>query len=140
MTSLPYVLTVPRPFVRPRDLGYYAGQARRMTLLLTTLSNVLPLFVLIFLGVILRRSSMINEEFVSTSSKRVFRIALPVMVFRRLSQVDTVPAELFAGIGLFAGVTVVVVGLLWFLLRRLPGPQSAAAVQGAFRGSRATAS
>ncbi|MFP4377527.1 MAG: AEC family transporter [Spirochaetales bacterium] len=106
-----------------------------MTLLLTTISNVLPLFALIFLGVILRRSSMINEEFVSTSSNLVFRIALPVMVFRRLSQVGTVPPELFAGIGLFAAVTLLVVVLLWVLLRRLPGPQSAATLQGAFRSN-----
>lgn len=106
-----------------------------MTLFLGTVSNVLPLFALIALGAILRRVSMITEEFISTSSKLVFRIALPVMVFRRLSQIESVPAELFAGIGLFAGVTVLIVAVLWLLLRRVPGAQSAAAVQGAFRSN-----
>jgi predicted permease len=106
-----------------------------MNLLLTTGSNVLPLFALILLGVILRRNTMIDEAFVSTSSKLVFRIALPVMVFRRLSQVESVPTELFTGIALFAGVTVLVVLLLWIVLHRLPGPVSSATIQGAFRSN-----
>jgi malonate transporter len=106
-----------------------------MSLFTAALSNVLPLFALIFLGAILRRSSMVDESFISTSSKLVFRIALPVMVFRRLSQVEAVPTELIAGIGLFAGVTLLAVGFLWLFLRGVPGPQSSAAVQGAFRSN-----
>ncbi len=106
-----------------------------MTLFLTSLAQVLPLFVLILLGLFLRRGGVIDDAFVSGASRLVFRIALPVMVFRRLSQIDSIPAELFAGIGLFAAVTLLVFVSLWIFLRRIPGPQWAAAIQGAFRSN-----
>jgi malonate transporter len=106
-----------------------------LSILITAFANVLPLFALIVLGILLRRGGLINEEFIASASRLVFKLALPVMVFRRLSVLPGVPPQLFGGIAIFAGVTAAAAGILVIALRRIPGAQSASAVQGAFRSN-----
>ena len=56
---------------------------------LTFTANVIaPVFLIILLGIILKKVGLINEQFVTVSSKIVFNIALPVLVFLNISKMD----------------------------------------------------
>ena len=45
------------------------------------LSVTAPIFVMLVLGMVLKRRAMINDEFINTASKLVYNIGLPVMLF-----------------------------------------------------------
>lgn len=49
--------------------------------LLYSLNAVVPIFLIVILGYILKRVGFISDSFVATSEKLVFKIALPVMLF-----------------------------------------------------------
>ena len=53
-----------------------------------TSSIVMPVFLLVFLGVFLKKKNLINEAFMQVSSKVVFRVALPSLVFQKISSTD----------------------------------------------------
>lgn len=40
-----------------------------------------PIFVMLMLGIVLKRRAMINDEFINTASQLVYNIGLPVMLF-----------------------------------------------------------
>ena len=40
-----------------------------------------PIFVMLMLGIVLKRKAMINDEFIKTASQLVYNIGLPVMLF-----------------------------------------------------------
>jgi malonate transporter and related proteins len=40
-----------------------------------------PIFVMLLLGIVLKRTQMINEDFIKTASQLVYNIGLPVMLF-----------------------------------------------------------
>jgi len=46
---------------------------------------VAPVFIIIFLGIILRRRGIVNDQFNTLTSKVVFNVALPAMIFKELS-------------------------------------------------------
>lgn len=50
-------------------------------ILLTTVNAVLPIVLLILLGYLLRRVRFLNDEFVKTGNKFVFKVCLPCMLF-----------------------------------------------------------
>jgi malonate transporter and related proteins len=56
--------------------------------LLFSLQVVSPVFLIILLGYILKYKKMINDQFVSLSSSIVFKIALPSLVFSKISSTD----------------------------------------------------
>jgi len=58
-----------------------------MPLLLFTLQIISPIFILILLGIFLRRTGLVNEIFVSQSSKFVFTISLPALIFLKIDTV-----------------------------------------------------
>jgi predicted permease len=49
-----------------------------------SLNNVLPIFLLIAAGYVLKRQKFLNEEFSRVSNKIVFNIALPAMIFESI--------------------------------------------------------
>ena len=49
-----------------------------------TLETVAPVFMITFLGIFLKRIRLIDEKFVYDSSKLVFNVALPVLIFLHL--------------------------------------------------------
>lgn len=49
-----------------------------------SLNNVLPIFLLIASGYVLKRQKFLNEEFSKVSNKIVFNIALPSMIFESI--------------------------------------------------------
>ncbi|MBT5855431.1 AEC family transporter [bacterium] len=55
---------------------------------LFTLNLVLPVFFLVILGTALNRWHIIDDHFSKNSSKLVFNVALPTLVFLKLSQTD----------------------------------------------------
>lgn len=56
--------------------------------LLYSLQSVVPLFVLILMGYILRRRNIINDAFVDVGTKIGFKMALPVLLFQQVSAAD----------------------------------------------------
>ena len=53
-----------------------------------TLTTVAPVFLICFLGIFLRKIHLIDDDFVHASSKLVFTVALPALIFVKLSSVD----------------------------------------------------
>ena len=98
-------------------------------------ATVAPIFALIFIGALLSRAGIIGKDFISAGSKIVFNIALPAMVFNKMSKVKEIPEGLGSVVLIFVVVTVFVFFLLWFLARRLPTPVHGSLIQGAFRGN-----
>ena len=79
--------------------------------LVISLNVVLPLFLLIALGYVLKKFGMYDVVTLKTMNKLVFKVFLPVYLFHSiystdLSAVFDIKVILFAGVGL----------LLWFLL------------------------
>jgi len=97
--------------------------------------SIAPIFILILVGMVLRRTGLVGEEFISTSSRLVFRVALPVMLFQKMAAISRISPELYLGLAGFAGITLIVFWLVWLLLRRMEGPRLGSMVQGSFRGN-----
>lgn len=53
-----------------------------------SLNSTLPVFLLILLGIILRRLGVFTEEYASVTDKFVFKIALPVLLFKDISEMS----------------------------------------------------
>lgn len=56
--------------------------------LIFTFNTVSPVFLIIFLGFVLKEKGLINDNFISLSSKIVFSVTLPCLVFIKLSTTD----------------------------------------------------
>lgn len=59
-----------------------------MEQLIFSLNATMPIFLMMFLGVILRKCYVIDERFASQMNQFVFKVALPVLLFEDLAQVD----------------------------------------------------
>jgi hypothetical protein len=55
---------------------------------LYSINATLPIFLLIILGKVLYRINLINDQFTKTADKYVFNVALPVLVFKDLTEND----------------------------------------------------
>ena len=51
-------------------------------------NSILPVFLILFLGYFLKRINIIDDPFISTSSTLVYKVALPVFLFAKLSVTD----------------------------------------------------
>ncbi|WP_315982563.1 AEC family transporter [Aliamphritea spongicola] len=87
--------------------------------LLFTSDIVVPIFFIVFLGYLLRRYRVIDDGFVTTSSRLVFTITLPALVFMSISQTDFKAVFNPELLLLFTGFTLVTVALLWWLSGRM---------------------
>jgi malonate transporter and related proteins len=56
--------------------------------LIFTIHVVAPIFILIFLGVILKKINLIDDNFSQKSSALVYKFAIPALVFIKLANVD----------------------------------------------------
>jgi predicted permease len=97
--------------------------------------NIVPIFSLILVGMVLKKKAVIGEPFISTSSVLVYRLVLPVMLFQRMSVVQSFPPGLYRGVAVFAGATMLVYLGTWAAFRRLDGPRLGSMVHGSFRGN-----
>ena len=105
--------------------------------LIFSLTLVAPVFLIVALGYFLKRIGVINENFVSVSSKIVFTISLPALIFLEVSSIHleeilNVNLILFV----YAG-TLVTFAAVWitagFFTRA--GKDKASFIQGSFRGN-----
>ncbi|WP_028972958.1 AEC family transporter [Spirochaeta cellobiosiphila] len=106
-----------------------------MEVLVFALAKVCPIFFMIIIGLILKQTRIIGETFVKESSNIVFKVAMPVMIFQKMSQIETIPSALYQGIIIFAVVTTLIVIFSWIFSYQLEGPKRSTFVQGAFRSN-----
>ena len=110
---------------------------RLMENLLFSINTVLPVFLIILLGIFLKKKEIINENFISLSSYLVFKVSLPALVFIKISQTNFTqvfdPREvllLFGGSLLFYIISWI---LSIILIKDLKSRGSF--IQGSFRGN-----
>lgn len=102
-----------------------------------TANIVAPIFFIVFMGVLLKRTQLIDDAFVATGSKLVFVVTLPTLVFMSIARMDfhatfNLNQLLYVGIGIL-----VTTALLWVLAKRwIEAPEDLGVfVQGAFRSN-----
>ena len=105
--------------------------------LIFTLNVVAPVFLIIIIGVILKLTKGINDNFVSVSSKIVFNIALPAFIFLELSTADfNIAFNPKLLIFVYVGIASVF-ALIWIVSIPLAknGKDRASFIQGSFRSN-----
>ncbi len=96
-----------------------------------------PIFVILALGVVLRRSGMLTDGFVDGGSRLVFTAALPTLLFISISKTRIADAASPAMIGYGLAATLAIYLLLEWLARFIvePARDRGVVVQGAFRSN-----
>ncbi|NUM80548.1 AEC family transporter, partial [bacterium] len=87
--------------------------------LLFIANTVLPVFLIVFLGIFLRKNGLVDDNFVNHSSRIVFNISLPVLVFLELSRLDADTAFEFDQILFVYAGTIFSFILSWVLSKPL---------------------
>ncbi|WP_447926336.1 AEC family transporter [Vreelandella sp. EE27] len=101
-----------------------------------TLDITLPVFAMVFIGIVLKRLKLIDRAFVSTASALVFRATLPTLIFLSLIQADLSVALDIRLLVFFALATVGQFFVSWLWARyRVAHAERGIYVQGAFRGN-----
>ncbi|TVV43773.1 AEC family transporter [Thalassolituus sp. C2-1] len=105
--------------------------------LLFTLETTLPIFILVLLGLLLRRRNVIDDAFIATSSKLVFNITLPVLMFMAVARSDSGAGQHLPLIGfvLSAALLGALLSALWAGALMLSVPQRGAFIQASFRSN-----
>lgn len=96
-----------------------------------------PIFLILILGVYLRRIGILTDAFVEAGSRLVFNVTLPALLFISVSKTHISESANFALIGLGAALTVVTYLLLELLASVMvkPPEDRGVVVQGAFRSN-----
>lgn len=105
--------------------------------LIFSVNNIIPVFILLFLGYYLKFKNIINDTFVDISSKLVYNIALPIYLFSELSKTDfTSVFDSKLIIFIYSGVVLSFVGS-WYMGKKmkLDNKDLGVFVQGAFRSN-----
>ena len=96
-----------------------------------------PIFLILMLGVYLRRIGILTDAFVEAGSRLVFNVTLPALLFISVSKTHISESANFALIGLGAAITLVTYLLLeifaYFSVK--PTEDRGVVVQGAFRSN-----
>jgi predicted permease len=102
-----------------------------------TAEVVLPVFLIVALGYLLRRLALIDETFVILTSRFVFSVSLPVLIFMELSSVDLHDAFNPKLITYVCAGTLLSFALSWIV--SIPftrdGRDRGVFIQGSFRGN-----
>ena len=104
-----------------------------------SLNATMPVFLVMVLGYFLKQVGMLTEEFCSVANRYVFKVSLPVLLFRDIAQTDLY-ADFNLSIVLYcAGITSVMFLGVWFLASKLIQDKTlvGAFSQAAVRGSAA---
>ena len=108
-----------------------------MTELLSTLTIVLPVFLVIGLGFALRRTALIDANFLYQLNRLIYYIALPSLLFYKIGTADfgaSFNEALVLGL-----ILVIAIGFAlsytWAALRGYPPAVRGTFSQGAFRGN-----
>jgi malonate transporter len=105
--------------------------------LLFTANIVVPVFIIVALGYLLRKKNLINDNFVSLSSKIVFNVSLPVLIFVEIAKINLdVILDLKLILFVYIGTLISFI-LIWVL--SIPfikeGKDQSVFLQGSFRGN-----
>ncbi|OGJ84199.1 MAG: transporter [Candidatus Raymondbacteria bacterium RifOxyA12_full_50_37] len=105
--------------------------------LLFSFKVVAPVFIIIYLGIFLKRRNFINENFIAVSSSMVFMIALPSLSFLEISRTDFTRSFNAHAILFAFFQTLCITGLAWGVsgLFGARGASRGAFVQGSFRSN-----
>lgn len=103
-------------------------------------STIAPIFLIILLGVLLKRWGVINANFISISSKLVFNLTLPSLIFLKVSSLDSSTPVPFSIVAIIVSVTVGVFIVTWLIASKwiASGTSFGAFMQGSYRGNFAT--
>lgn len=108
-----------------------------LSLLGATLEATGPIFFLILLGIALKRFGVMDERFIAASSRLVFNVCLPVLLFTTIIKIDLSATIEWSVIAFSLIATVAAFSISWLatvVWVRERGDRSAT-VQGAFRGN-----
>ncbi len=101
-----------------------------------TLATTLPVFVMVFIGLGLRKLRWIDAAFVNTASALVFKATLPTLIFLSILRADLETAFNPGMLAFFALATLGSFALTWaWAIWRVPRVDRGVYVQGAFRGN-----
>lgn len=105
--------------------------------LLFTANTVLPVFLIVFIGMGLKRWGLMNDNFVNLSSRIVFTVSLPALVFLELSAIDFTKTFDLTQILYVCGGTLFSFVLSWILSRSFirEARDRSVFIQGSFRGN-----
>ncbi len=105
--------------------------------LIFTLNLVIPVFLIVGIGFLLKKLKVINDNFVSISSKVVFSLSLPALIFVETTKISI--SELFnlKLIGFVCVTTVILYLIIWLI--SIPyiksGSDRAVFIQGSYRSN-----
>ncbi len=104
-----------------------------------SIEATLPVFALILLGILLRRIGIFTEEYASATDKYVFKIALPVLLFKDIAGMDLRRDFDLGFVALCAAVALLMFFGVWGLSATLVKDKHSvgAFAQGSARGSAA---
>lgn len=105
--------------------------------LLFTSNIVAPIFFIVSLGYLLMRLRIIDQGFIDTSSRLVFTITLPVLVFMSISRMNFQAVFNPQLMGYFVVSTLIIVPFIWLISRYfIKDPADLGVfIQGSFRGN-----
>lgn len=108
-----------------------------MKIFLQALNIVSPVFIIVFIGYLLRRTGMINEAFTELSSRLIFTVAMPMLVFVKISAMpihEVIHWRQIAFACVFILISFCISWIVAFLLSNNGGDRGAF-IQGAFRSN-----
>ncbi|WP_296263108.1 AEC family transporter [Pseudomonas sp. UBA6562] len=107
-----------------------------LALLIQTLNVTAPVFAMLFLGVLLKRIHVIDDNFNRVASNLVFNVCMPALLFLGIYHADLSSAFRPGLIGFFVVATVLGFALCWGVaIWRCPPHERGVYTQGAFRGN-----
>lgn len=120
-------------YTAPRING---GYVTYLSALQYTLSVTAPVFLVVFLGIVLKARGKLSDEFISTSSALVFNICLPILIFLSIQDhaIDWVGQSRLIGFSVISAIVLFFV--FWWLSRIFVSHEDrGVVVQGAFRSN-----
>jgi malate permease and related proteins len=111
--------------------------AHYLTVLGATLAATGPIFFLILLGIVLKRFGLMDDRFIAMSSRLVFTVCLPVLLFTTIIKIDLSKTLDWSLVGFSLAATIGAFLLSWLVAMLWVNPRSdrGVFVQGAFRGN-----
>lgn len=100
---------------------------------------VFPIFFLVLTGIFLKKIKLINDRFVADSSKLIFRVILPCLMFRAMVHADLNHIFDPVVVIILAGGILFTSGLAYFIAHiiGLKPPRAGSFIQGSFRSNAA---
>ncbi|WP_417583797.1 AEC family transporter [Nitrincola sp.] len=110
--------------------------SNQLDLVLQILAVTGPVFIMVIVGLLLRRTNIIDEPFINTASNLTFRLTMPLLLFIGIIKTDLNTALKPDLIVFFSVATLASFALAWlWALKRIPLQDRGVYVQGAFRGN-----